>query len=752
MESTKPMARMARPIMNFRRVLRPGPAIGLSIIFLAASLLLTPAVENKGFLGDFYGGLVALNVIGIVIMTTLTAVNIYRLIRQFRAQVLGARLALRFVVIFALLAIIPLSLVYYFSVYFLSRGVDSWFDVRIEQALDDALLLGQTSLEATKTDVVIRLRQDAAQVSKTTSPFGIIKLLEELRLEGDFSEMSLHSLSGRVIASSSGDAISLTPSAPDDTVFTRIRQRKTYAQVEPLFDGGLQLRIAVPVISDRMGDPVRLLQGLYPLPLRYSRLGESVQSAADEYNRLKFLRQPLKLNFVITLTLVTLMTTLIALWLAIYSTRRLVAPLRELAEGTRAVASGDYQKQLPVHSTDELGVLVSSFNQMTNQIRLAQEATANSQQQTEAQRTYLETVLTHLSSGVLSLAKDGTLRTHNTIAESILAVDLTAFEQHPITTLGETHSQLTPLSSAITRHTQHNDEDWQDQIVLASPYGRQTLICRGTRLPETTDTLSGYVVVFDDISALIRAQRDAAWGEVARRLAHEIKNPLTPIQLSAERIRAKYLKHLAGTDQTTLDRATRTIVAQVDLMKSLVDAFSHYAQPMQLKPVATELNRLLQDVIELHRQNNKINTFELDLDDTLPLVRIDPAGIRQVLNNLVINAADAMADIPSGRLKLRTHQATRSKNRSVTLEIRDTGPGFPEELLGSIFDPYVTTKTKGTGLGLAITRRIIEEQGGSIQAENDPAGGALVIIQLPVSLETKPTGPLDGITNTASSR
>ena len=270
-------------------------------------------------------------------------------------------------------------------------------------------------------------------------------------------------------------------------------------------------------------------------------------------------------------------------------------------------------------------------------------------------------------------------------------------------------------------------------------------------MPETTDTLSGYVIVFDDVSALIRAQRDAAWGEVARRLAHEIKNPLTPIQLSAERIRAKYLKHLAGDDQATLDRATRTIVAQVDLMKSLVDAFSHYAQPMQLKPVTTELNRLLQDIIELHRQNKKINTFELDLDDTVPLVRIDPAGIRQVLNNLVINAADAMAGIPSGRLTLRTHQATGSKDRSVVLEVRDTGPGFPQELLGSIFDPYVTTKTKGAGLGLAIARRIIEEQGGSIRAENDPAGGALVIIQLPVSLDTKPTGPLEGITNTASS-
>jgi nitrogen fixation/metabolism regulation signal transduction histidine kinase len=186
-------------------------------------------------------------------------------------------------------------------------------------------------------------------------------------------------------------------------------------------------------------------------------------------------------------------------------------------------------------------------------------------------------------------------------------------------------------------------------------------------------------------------------------------------------------------------------------MKTLVNAFSHYAQPMQLKPVATELNRLLQDIIELHRQNKKINTFELDLDDTVPLVHIDPAGIRQVLNNLVINAADAMVGIPNGRLTLRTHQATRSKDRSVTLEVRDTGPGFPQELLESIFDPYVTTKTKGTGLGLAIARRIIEEQGGSIQAENDPAGGALVIIQLPVSLDTKPTGPLEGITNTASS-
>jgi nitrogen fixation/metabolism regulation signal transduction histidine kinase len=735
---------MVSPAMKSRWLLGPGPAIVLSIVFLVASLLLTPAVENEGLFGDYYTALVFVNVAGIVVMTVLTAINVYRLIGQFRAQVLGARLTLRFVATYALLAIIPLSLVYYFAVHFLSRGVDSWFDVKIEQALNDALLLGQTSLEATKEDVIIRLQRNAGELSGATSSFEIIQLLDELRVDGNFSEMSLHSLSGGVIASSSSEAISLVPSSPDDTVFNRIRQRKPYLQLEPMFDGGLQLRVAVPVIGVRMGDPLRLLQALYSLPLRYARLGKSVESASDEYNRLKYLRQPLKLNFVITLTLVTLMTMLIALWLAIYSTRRLVSPLRDLAEGTRAVASGDYRKQLPVQSGDELGVLVKSFNQMTDQIRMAQEAAARSQQQTEAQRTYLEIVLTHLSSGVLSLSSDNALRTHNSTAGSILSADLSEFEQRPIEQLGKSNSRLAPLSTGILRHIENDEPDWQDEIILTSRRGRQTLICRGTRLPATAETTSGYVIVFDDASALIQAQRDAAWGEVARRLAHEIKNPLTPIQLSAERIRAKYLGLLDGSEKETLDRATRTIAAQVALMQSLVNAFSQYAEPMQLTPVATDLNQLLQDILALHQQDARITTFDLDLEPDLPQVHIDPAGMRQVLNNLILNAADAMTGVENARLTLRTSRAEASNDSMIVLQVRDSGPGFPSDLLARIFDPYVTTKPKGTGLGLAIARRIIEEQGGRIQAENNPVGGALVIIELPLTSETNPESPREG--------
>ena len=712
------------------RLLGPGFTLLLSAFLLIASVLLSRAAGNDELFGDFYSALILLNVIGISLLALMSAFQIWRLIGQFRARVLGSRLTLRFVGTFAVLALIPLAVVYYFAVQFLSRGIDSWFDVQIEQALDDALLLGRSSLESIKLDVVDQLRDDADKIQRAESNFEVFQLLDELRQANDFEEMSLHSMSGEILASSSRDSISLIPDVPDERVIRQLRQGKVYSEIEPIAGGGLQLRVAIRMAGRQVGDIGRVLQVLDPLPLRYSRLAESVESASAEYEKLQYLRRPLTFSFVLTLSLVTLMTLLIALLIAIYLARRLVAPLRDLAEGTQAVAQGDYGKQLPVTSGDELGVLVSSFNRMTQEISSAQTAVRNSQFEAEKQSAYLETVLAHLSSGVMSFDGARQLRTHNAAAERILHTLLGTFVESSIAEMIKALPTVEPLLNMIDQGISDDVSEWQKEISINSPLGQQTLVCSGTKL-SGAETESGCVVVFDDATALIKAQRDAAWGEVARRLAHEIKNPLTPIQLSAERIRRRYLDKVEKDDREILDRATRTITQQVESMKSMVNAFSDYAQPVISRPKRLDINTLIRDITELHIAHLTRIRFLFDLADDLPLVMTDPAGIRQVLNNLIINASDALGD-KGGELKLRT-RIDPVKDNLLVLELQDNGPGFPAELLDRIFEPYVTTKTSGSGLGLPISRRIIEENGGTMRATNLPKGGAVVIIQLPVT-------------------
>ena len=712
------------------RLLGPGFTLLLSAFLLIASVLLSRAAGNDELFGDFYSALILLNVIGISLLALMSAFQIWRLIGQFRARVLGSRLTLRFVGTFAVLALIPLAVVYYFAVQFLSRGIDSWFDVQIEQALDDALLLGRSSLESIKLDVVDQLRDDADNIQRAESNFEVFQLLDELRQANDFEEMSLHSMSGEILASSSRDSISLIPDVPDERVIRQLRQGKVYSEIEPIAGGGLQLRVAIRMAGRQVGEIGRVLQILNPLPLRYSRLAESVESASAEYEKLQYLRRPLTFSFVLTLSLVALMTLLIALLIAIYLARRLVAPLRDLAEGTQAVAQGDYGKQLPVTSGDELGVLVSSFNRMTQEISSAQTAVRNSQFEAEKQSAYLETVLAHLSSGVMSFDGARQLRTHNAAAERILHTLLGTFVESSIAEMIKALPTVEPLLNMIDQGISDDVSEWQKEISINSPLGQQTLVCSGTKL-SGAETESGCVVEFDDATPLIKAQRDAAWGEVARRLAHEIKNPLTPIQLSAERIRRRYLDKVEKDDREILDRATRTITQQVESMKSMVNAFSDYAQPVISRPKRLDINTLIRDITELHIAHLTRIRFLFDLADDLPLVMTDPAGIRQVLNNLIINASDALGD-KGGELKLRT-RIDPVKDNLLVLELQDNGPGFPAELLDRIFEPYVTTKTSGSGLGLPISRRIIEENSGTMRAANLPKGGAVVIIQLPVT-------------------
>jgi nitrogen fixation/metabolism regulation signal transduction histidine kinase len=451
------------------------------------------------------------------------------------------------------------------------------------------------------------------------------------------------------------------------------------------------------------------------------------------------------------LSLVALLKMLIAVWAAIFSARRMVAPINELAAGTRAVALGDYRRRIPVPSHDEIGILVESFNDMTRRIYRAQSQIKRSQREAELQRTYLETILTHLSSGVLSFDHRHVLRAYNAAAANILEADIGAANGRPLRWLMQTYIHLEPFAEAVQKAVHTRSREWQAEVVLTTVTARRTLIVRGTLLPGHKNRDGGYVVVFDDVSTLIQAQRAAAWGEVARRMAHEIKNPLTPIQLSAERIRHKYLHVLPEDERPTLDRATRTIVEQVESLKTLVNAFAEYARPAQLQTKPIDLNDLIHDVIELYRAERGPRgidtvplragegedatghvTLKLELAPNLPSLVADPGRLRQVLHNLLLNARDALVQQPKPTIRIETRLLADGEHHSIELCVRDNGPGFPAELMERLFEPYVTSKVKGTGLGLAVVKRIVEEHSGSIIAENQQGGGAVVTIRLPV--------------------
>ncbi len=736
------------------------PLTMLSALLLTALLMMNAATQNSAFFGRWYSWLLLANVVGIVLLLALILLNVFHLIEQYRARVLGTRLTLRLVGVFVLLSVLPVLVVFVFSVHTVNRGLDTWFDVKIGQALDDALLLGRTALDALKQDLIKNAQDMAAELEivaparRGTLDRSAIATLNNLREQHGVTELTLFGADGRILAASSEENLgagTLVPSRPSDTTLAQVRQGGVYANLDAAARGGLRLRVVVPVRAREVGAGVRILQVLQTLPPRYAKLGESVQSAYAEYEKLVYLRGPLKFGFTLTLSLVAFLTMLIAVWAALFSARRLVAPIRDLAEGTRAVAAGDYRTQIPVTSHDEIGLLVESFNDMTQRVHRAQTQIKRSQQEAEVQRTYLETVLTHLSSGVLSLDTRTVLRTYNAAAMQILGADLGAVENHSLEALEQSFPPLAPFVAAIREGLALGKPQWQRQAVLDRDGGARTLIVRGTRLPGVSGRRSGNVIVFDDATALIQAQRDAAWAEVARRMAHEIKNPLTPIQLSAERIRHKYLAQLPEKERATLDRATRTIIEQVEALKSLVNAFADYGRASRMEPRPVELNDLIRDVVELYRAERGVRTgdtlalraadnsasatvmLRLELDPQLPAISADPGRLRQVLHNLLLNARDALAESAQPTIRLRTCL----RGEGVELSVKDNGPGFPEAFMRRLFEPYVTSKEKGTGLGLAIVKRIVEEHGGTIEAMNLKDGGATVTLHLPLVASTR---------------
>jgi len=722
---------MAAVMRGLAKGLRLLPVLSLFVFLLTALVLMSAATENSTRFSRIYSSLVLLSTVGLLILLVLIIHNLQRLLRQYHARVPGARLTLRLMVMFVVISLTPVTVLYYFSLQFLQRGIDSWFDVRVENALEDALELSRTSIDLRMREVLKQTVRMADNLSGVNNNMAALSLGEMLN-GSETTELTLFSPSGNIIATASADTSAIVPNRPPEVVLLQVRQGRDYVGLDPINNAGFYIRVVVKVPTPNSRNEGHILQALFPMAGRTSLLIGSVQSAFDSYKELVFLRTPLKTSFILTLSLVLLLGVLAAFWAAVYAARRLVEPIRDLAEGTQAVAAGHYDQQLLQSSNDELGFLVSSFNEMTRHLSQARDAAQRSQQLVERQRAYLEAVLARLSSGVLTLDHDGRLRACNAAASQILGMDVSAFTGVDRTNIATDHNSFQRLLETVDPHLRDSSSDWRQEVTLFGSSGRQVLMCRGSSLPDPMGIKGGHVIVFDDITTLVQAERDAAWAEVARRLAHEIKNPLTPIQLAAERIRHKYLKSMDETEARILERGTHTIIQQVQAMKEMVDAFNEYARPPQLRLTELPLNDFITEVLYLYRDYPAGVEITLHLDPRQPVIEADPGRLRQLLHNVVKNAIEAIRDGQGSTLSISTRCDQKTGADYVELSFQDDGPGFPASSIGSIFEPYVTTKPKGTGLGLAIVKKIVEEHGGLIRAESPNEGGARIVIYFPI--------------------
>ena len=700
--------------------------LALVILLVVSLYLISDATSNSANFGKYYNWLIFFNVVGLFGLLALIIYNVFKLIVQYRLKTIGSRLTARMIGVFVLLTIIPVSIVYYFSLSFLHRSIDSWFDVGIETALENSLQLGRSAVDLRKREALNKTRAIAFEISQIDDEI-LFVYLDEARDRHNANELTLVNHDQSIIASSGIDSTEL-PTALSLTDVGDLDAENHYLRLEQNSAYGLAIRIAVLVQSSDATEKSKTLQALFPFTDRLNELTVGVQAAFDQYKELAVLRNPLKTSFTLALSLIWLLSVLSAIWIAFVAARKLVSPINDLVEGTKSVAAGDYEKQLEVSGDDELGFLLRSFNTMTRKISRTRAIAEQSQLMEAMQKNYLESVMEHITSGVLTIDETGFIKSGNPAACSIFGIEPYFFTELYIKDVVREYPMMERFYEAVQNHIP-GDNNWQEEVVVFGQSGRKILRVRGATLKSQSENRKEQVIVVDDITKLIQAQKDSAWSEMARRMAHEIKNPLTPIQLSAERLQRKLSGEVAGDKQIMLDRYTHTIVQQVEAMKSMVNAFTDYARSPSQKSESLNLNDILEEVTTLYDEDHTNVTIELELDSSVPMIIADGVRLRQLVHNLVKNSLEVIDS--DGWIKLSTRCMQELGIQYIELVVEDSGDGIADEVADNLFDPYVTTKTTGSGLGLAIVKKIIDEHNGVVWVERSEQGGARFIVRLP---------------------
>ena len=723
--------------------------IGVTILLtigLGLLVLLTQATSNRALYDRNYDRLYMVNTIVAVLLLLGLVWGLTRLIIRLRQGQFGSRLLVKLAAIFALVGLVPGVLIYVVSYQFVSRSIESWFDVKVEGALVAGLNLGRATLDTLSGDLAKQSRVAAQQLVDVQEASAAINL-DRVRTQMDANEAVLWSLDGRLIASASQSRFAIQPERPTAAQFKQVRSKLSVEIVEGLDEtvgaptGRIKVLTLVPQNSLSLREDPWVLQISQELPATLVANALDVQLANREYQERALARDGLRKMYIGTLTLSLIMAVLAAVLLAVLLGNQLARPLLLLAHGMRQVASGDLSPKYTLQGNDELGGLTRSFAEMTQQLSDARSAVERSLIQLGAARENLQTILDNLTAGVIVLNAQGAIQSSNPGATRILKLPLAAHTKASFLSLPNLQNfasgvqeQFELLSADKDRHEL---DHWQKSFEIhASGQGLEatsvTLVARGAILPDGMRLL-----VFDDISEIVSAQRSQAWGEVARRLAHEIKNPLTPIQLSAERLERKLDGKLEEADQVVLSKSVKTIVEQVAAMKRLVNEFRDYARlpSAELKPL--DLNQLILDVMGLYAAEpseltSRAQVFT-DLDPTLPLIEGDAQQLRQVVHNLLQNAQDASD--PQTHVMLVTRWSPARKR--VKLTVLDEGPGFAPNILQRAFEPYVTTKAKGTGLGLAVVKKIADEHGARLDIANRVEDGVVKGAQVSLSFSVE---------------
>jgi len=719
------------------RALRWAVGVGLAImvaIGLVLLFLLTQATGNRELYERNYARLFVLNMVVAGVLLAVIGWVAWRLLRRLRQGRFGSRLLVKLAAVFAVAGFVPGLLIYVVSYQFVSRSIESWFDVQVEGALEAGLGLGRATLDTLSADLAAKTRAAAAQLQDVPDVVAGL-MLERLREQLEVREAVLWGPNGQLLASAGDSRVQLNPDRPTAAQLRQARSQRVLTWVEGFEEGSAsnppQARIKALVWVPRTGldilDEPRYLMVTQALPETLVANARAVTEAHREYQERALARQGLKRMYIGTLTLSLFLAIFGAVLLAVILGNQITRPLLLLADGVRQVAAGDLTPKAALQGRDELGGLTRSFADMTQQLADARRAVERSMEQANAAREHLQTILDNLTAGVMVLDREGVIQSVNPGATRILRLPLAAAQGRRLADIEGLQEFARHVQAQFARfqqeRTEHALDHWQESFELSVPGAGSadapaqtiTLMARGAELPG-----AAWLLVFDDISEIVSAQRAQAWGEVARRLAHEIKNPLTPIQLSAERLEKKLAGKLGEAEQPVLAKAVKTIVDQVEAMKRLVNEFRDYARlpAADLKPL--DLNELVGEVLHLYGGDNVRVPVRLDLDARCPPIRGDAQQLRQVLHNLLQNAQDATEMAGRGGTEFAVTVRTQWLEASsrVRLSVLDYGTGFPEAILKRAFEPYVTTKAKGTGLGLAVVKKIADEHGARIDLAN----------------------------------
>lgn len=706
-----------------------------TLLFISLVIMLTimsQILQNASEFADVYSALLFASWLGIALLIGLFIKTLWILYKKLKKKIPGTKITIRLSLMATLLMSIPAMTIFAFSMNFIQQGITQWFDVKTETALGNASELVRYTLD-TKTRDSLNLTQTIARDQSDLMASFPITGVNNLRLLLNAEEVALYQTNQQLVAFSSRDGAQILPKTPGDNLFQQIRQKTTYAAIEKTEDELREdfIRVFIP-FNDSLNNDYGL-QAIFLLPKNITELSESVAIANSQYRELSYLKGPLTTSFTLILTMVVLLTIVTAILFSIRAIENFTTPIRVLARGTRSVSQGDYNIKMPIKERDEFGELILSFNDMIEKIAKARNDLRISHQQTEVQKLYLQGVIQNLSSGVITLDSRQTIRSMNEAAEQILNCQFEQIQDlklHELPTKGvNLHDALQELFSQVAPKFSPKDEGkhWELRFDYHCKQAHKILMLHGTTLSGQTQQAAGYVLVIDDITQLVQAQLNQAWSDVARRLAHEIKNPLTPIQLSAERLNMKLSRQLTGDDLNLLNRMTNTIIDQVASMQKLVQAFSDYAKPPEVHLQPARLNTLLTSIADMYHTPNW--GLELDLVEPEPLIMADLSRLRQLFHNLIKNAIEACEQIAQPTIRICSQ---RLDNDTLQLEICDNGAGMPEEAQNWIFEPYATDKPKGTGLGLAIVRKIIDEHNGTISVKTSPNQGTCFIIRLPI--------------------